>query len=88
MYESLIRRIFSPNRPFSLFPFPPFPLTPFPLCLLVLLLLLAPGGPATPVARAAEDLSATLQRGLFEEEANQNLPAAMATAWSYALDVT
>src|SRR5262245_50382662 len=29
------------------------------------------------VARAAEDLSATLQRGLFEEEANNNLPAAI-----------
>jgi ankyrin repeat protein len=28
-------------------------------------------------ARAAEDLSATLQRGLFEEEANNNLPAAI-----------
>jgi len=28
-------------------------------------------------AHAADDLSAALQRGLFEEEANQNLPAAI-----------
>ena len=41
--------------------------------LLLLLGLLAPAAPA----RAAEDLSAILQRGLFEEEANHDLAAAI-----------
>jgi len=51
----------------------PFALSPIPICLLALALLV----PAALTARAAEDLSATLQRGLFEEEANNNLPAAI-----------
>jgi ankyrin repeat protein len=60
------------NPPVSLSPFPPFSFSSFPLCLLVFALLAA-----ALTARAADDLSATLQRGLFEEEANNNLPAAI-----------
>ena len=55
---------------------PTFSLSRFPTCLLALLLL-APAWPFALAVRAAEDLSATLQRGLFEEEANNNLPAAI-----------
>src|SRR3989442_6359133 len=52
---------------------PLFSFSPFLPSLLALVLLVLAG----PVAPAAEDLSATLQRGLFEEEANNNLPAAI-----------
>ena len=49
---------------------PTYSLSHLPTCLLALALLVS-------AARAADDLSATLQRGLFEEEANNNLPAAI-----------
>lgn len=65
-----MKTTYCPRR-IPLFSFSPF----LPSLLALVLLVLA--GPAALTARAADDLSATLQRGLFEEEANNNLPAAI-----------